>query len=120
MSLLTNPLVLRMGFIFVGIVLVFIVAVIFIRRMRRSLSEDVSFVQEAGSADSSALYTYNAVIQQLKQQKHELQSTQQAERRRAKTSENINTAILSNLSSGVLFFTRMGWFARPTPPPKTF
>ncbi len=51
---------------------------------------------------------YHAVIQQLKQQKHELQSLQVLERRRAKTSENISAAVLSNLSSGVLFFTPNG------------
>ena len=51
---------------------------------------------------------YHAVIQQLKQQKHELQSLQLVERRRAKTSENISAAVLSNLSSGVLFFTPNG------------
>ena len=48
------------------------------------------------------------MIQQLKQQKHELQSLQLVERRRAKTSENISAAVLSNLSSGVLFFTPNG------------
>ena len=48
------------------------------------------------------------MIQQLKQQKHELQTERQAERRRAKTSENISAAVLSNLSSGVMFFTPDG------------
>jgi len=48
------------------------------------------------------------VIQQLKQQKHELMSVQQVERRRAKTSENISAAVLSNLSSGVLFLSPNG------------
>jgi nitrogen fixation/metabolism regulation signal transduction histidine kinase len=54
------------------------------------------------------MQTYNAVIQQLKQQKHELLSMQQVERRRAKTSENISAAVLSNLSSGVVFLTTNG------------
>jgi nitrogen fixation/metabolism regulation signal transduction histidine kinase len=54
------------------------------------------------------LHTYHAVIQQLKQQKHELQSLQLLERRRAKTSETVSAAVLSNLSSGVLFFTPNG------------
>ena len=54
------------------------------------------------------MHTYNAVIQQLKQQKHELLSLQQVERRRAKTSENISAAVLSNLSSGVLFLDANG------------
>ena len=58
--------------------------------------------------DGLPLHTYHAVIQELKQQKHELQTAQQAERRRAKASENISGAILSHLSSGVLFFTPNG------------
>ncbi|HTE88291.1 MAG TPA: PAS domain-containing protein, partial [Terriglobales bacterium] len=39
---------------------------------------------------------------------HELLSEQQIERRRAKASENISAAVLSNLSSGVVFFTPNG------------
>src|SRR5690242_15189904 len=108
MSLLANPLILRLAGILAGIVVVFIVAVFVMRRMRRSLSDEISYTQEAPTANSSALYTYNAVIQQLKQQKHELQTLQQTERRRAKTSENISVAVLSHLSSGVLFFTPDG------------
>jgi PAS domain S-box-containing protein len=54
------------------------------------------------------LHTYHAVIQQLKQQKHELQSSQQAERRRARTSENISAAVLSHLTSGVMFIDSNG------------
>jgi len=105
MSLLGNPLVLRLGLIFLGIALGFAVTVIFMRRMRRSLSAEISFAPEAAAAEGSPLY---AVIQQLKQQKYELQTVQQAERRRAKTSENISAAILSHLSSGVMFLTPDG------------
>src|SRR5262249_43321188 len=53
-------------------------------------------------------HTYHAVIQQLKQQKHEMASAQQSERRRAKTSENISNAVISHLSCGVMFFTSNG------------
>jgi PAS domain S-box-containing protein len=55
-----------------------------------------------------ALHTYHAVIQQLKQQKHELLSLQHAERRRAKTREHISAAVLSHLPCGVVFFTANG------------
>jgi nitrogen fixation/metabolism regulation signal transduction histidine kinase len=81
------------------------------KRMRRSISEESSFSDTPSSvsvSESFPLHTYHAVIQQLKQQKHELQSLQLLERRRAKTSENISAAVLSNLSSGVLFFTPNG------------
>jgi PAS domain-containing protein len=79
--------------------------------MRRSISEEGSFSDTPSSVSASEsfpLHMYHAVIQQLKQQKHELQSLQLVERRRAKTSENISAAVLSNLSSGVLFFTPNG------------
>jgi PAS domain S-box-containing protein len=92
----------------VAAVFSFVVGLFLIRRLRTSLTEDASIEDHSTSLENFPLHTYHAVIQQLKQQKHELQSEQQAERRRARTSEHINTAILSNLSSGVLFFTANG------------
>jgi nitrogen fixation/metabolism regulation signal transduction histidine kinase len=109
--LATNPIVLRMVMVFVAAGFAFIVGLLLMRRMRRSFSEEGSFSDTPSSVSASEsfpLHTYHAVIQQLKQQKHELQSLQLVERRRAKTSENISAAVLSNLSSGVLFFTPNG------------
>ncbi len=111
MTLATNPIVLRMVLVFVAAGFAFIVGLLMMRRMRRSISEEGSFSDTPSSvsvSESFPLHTYHAVIQQLKQQKHELQSLQLLERRRAKTSENISAAVLSNLSSGVLFFTPNG------------
>jgi PAS domain S-box-containing protein len=105
---LTNPVVLRAGLVLAAAVFSFIMAVFLIRRMRKSLAEDAAGGDAPISIETLPLHTYHAVIQQLKQQKHELQSEQAMERRRAKTSENISAAILSNLSSGVLFFTSNG------------
>jgi PAS domain-containing protein len=79
-----------------------------LRRMRRLLTEESFAIDSAPELEQFPMHTYNAVIQQLKQQKHELLSVQQVERRRAKTSENISAAVLSNLSSGVLFLTTNG------------
>ena len=84
------------------------VATLLMRRMRRVLTEESFVVDAAPELEQFPMHTYNAVIQQLKQQKHELLSLQQVERRRAKTSENISAAVLSNLSSGVLFLTSNG------------
>lgn len=110
MKLLTNPIVLRMALIFVAGSFAFVVGLLLIKRMRRSISDEASFSDASASSASESfpLHTYHAVIQQLKQQKHELQSLQVTERRRAKTSENISAAVLANLSSGVLFFTPNG------------
>jgi len=108
--LLTNPIVLRMALVFVAGSFAFVVGLLLIKRMRRSISDEASFSDASASSASESfpLHTYHAVIQQLKQQKHELQSLQVTERRRAKTSENISAAVLADLSSGVLFFTPNG------------
>ncbi len=108
MRLATNPIVLRMVLVFVAAGFAFMVGLLLMRRMRRSIAEEGSFPDTSSTSESFPLHTYHAVIQQLKQQKHELQSLQLVERRRAKTSENISAAVLSNLSSGVLFFTPNG------------
>ena len=108
MKLLTNPLVLRMVLVLFAAAFAFAMGMLIMRRMRRSFTEEASFADDPPSPESFPLHTYHAVIQQLKQQKHELQSLQQAERRRAKTSENISAAVLSNLSCGVMFFTPNG------------
>jgi nitrogen fixation/metabolism regulation signal transduction histidine kinase len=106
--LITNPIVLRMVLVFVAAGFAFIVGLLMMRRMRRSFSEEGSVPDTPSASESFPLHTYHAVIQQLKQQKYELQNLQVLERRRAKTSENISAAVLSNLSSGVVFFTPNG------------
>jgi nitrogen-specific signal transduction histidine kinase len=58
------------------------------------------------------------VIQQLKQQKHELQVQTLAEQRRARTTENFSQAVLSNLSSGVLVFGANGLVKQANPAAK--
>lgn len=105
MKLLANPIVIRMVLVFVAGAFAFLLGSVLIRRMRRSFVPQESPQRESPSSNNLPLHAYQAVIQELKQQKHELQSLQQAERRRAKTSENISAAVLSHLSSGVLFIT---------------
>lgn len=104
MKLLTNPIFLRAVLVFFASGFAFFMAALMMRRIRQSLGEDASLPETATSSEQLPLHTYHAVIQQLKQQKHELVALQQAEHRRAKTFENISAAVLSNLSSGVLFF----------------
>jgi nitrogen fixation/metabolism regulation signal transduction histidine kinase len=105
---LNNPIMLRMAVVFVAAGFAFVLGLLLIRRMRRSITEEASFADAPVAPESFPLQTYHAVIQQLKQQKHELLSSQREERRRAKTSENISAAVLANLSCGVLFFTPNG------------
>jgi nitrogen fixation/metabolism regulation signal transduction histidine kinase len=106
--LLSNPIMLRMALVFMAAGFAFVVGLLVMKHLRRSIIEEASFPDAPSAPESFPLHTYHAVIQQLKQQKHELQSSQREERRRAKTSENISAAVLSNLSCGVLFFTPNG------------
>jgi PAS domain S-box-containing protein len=101
-------MLLRMSVMSALVAFTMVIAIMIMRRMRRSFIADGSMPSDSASPETFSLHTYNAVIQQLKQQKHELQSSQESERRRAKTSENISAAVLSNLSSGVLFFSSNG------------
>ncbi len=108
MKVLTNPMFLKLVLVLFASGFAFVMAVLLMRRVRKSLAEDFSLPETATSAEQLPLHTYHAVIQQLKQQKHELLALQQAEHRRAKTSESISASVLSNLSSGVLFFGTNG------------
>jgi nitrogen fixation/metabolism regulation signal transduction histidine kinase len=107
-KLLTNPIFLKMVLVLFASAFAFMMAALMMRRIRKSLGEDASLPETAATSEQLPLHTYHAVIQQLKQQKHELLALQQAEHRRAKTSENISAAVLSNLTSGVLFFGSNG------------
>jgi len=104
-KLLGNPIFLRMALLLFAAAFAYGMGVIMVRRMRRNLLAEAAEVVTPTSRELLPLQTYNAVIQQLKQQKHELLSEQQAERRRAKTSENISATVLSHLPTGVLFLT---------------
>ena len=108
MKLLSNPVFLRMAFVLAASAFAFLIGLFAIKRVRRSLTEESVIPANSSSSEILPLQAYSAVIQQLKQQKHELESTQQSERRRAKTSENISAAILSHLSCGILFMTANG------------
>jgi nitrogen fixation/metabolism regulation signal transduction histidine kinase len=99
---------LRMALVLVAAGFAFVMGLLLMRRLRQSLTEEASLPDVPSAPESFPLHTYHAVIQLLKQQKHELQSLQLVERRRAKTSESISAAVLSNLSCGVLFFTANG------------
>ena len=108
MKIFSNPIVFHTALIAFFLAVACVVAIFMVRRLRRNLIEEDFFMETTPSLDQFPMHTYNAVIQQLKQQKHELMSMQQVERWRAKTSENISAAVLSNLSSGVLFLTPSG------------
>jgi nitrogen-specific signal transduction histidine kinase len=109
MKLLLNPVVLRMGLLLLFAVAAFVLGAFVIHRLRRNLvAAPESLTQVPLPSDGLPVHAYHAVIQQLKQQKHELTAQQLAERRRAKASDTLSATVLANLSCGVLFFNTSG------------
>lgn len=105
MKLLANPVVLRAAVVLFCAGFAFVLGLVCVRLLRRDIDEDAAISSEATpSLETLPLHLYNTVIQQLKQQKHELQVQNQTEQRRARTTESLSQAVLSNLSSGVLVF----------------
>jgi PAS domain-containing protein len=117
--LLTNPIVLRAALVLVVTGGAFLFAILMMRSLRRNIAEESRMDTAASSTlETLPLHLYNTVIQQLKQQKHELQVQTQAEQRRARTTENFSQAVLSNLSSGVLVFGLNGLVKQANPAAK--
>lgn len=118
-TLLTNPIVLRAALVLVVTGGAFIIGVLMMRSLRRNIAEESRINTAASSTlETLPLHLYNTVIQQLKQQKHELQVQTQTEQRRARTTENFSQALLSNLSSGVLVFGLNGLVKQANPAAK--
>lgn len=118
-NLLTNPLVLRAALVLVAAVGALGFAVWLIRGLRRNIAAETDFESAATpTLEGLPFHLYNTVIQQLKQQKHELQVQNLAEQRRARTTENFSQAVLSNLSSGVLVFGVNGLTKQANPAAK--
>jgi PAS domain-containing protein len=108
-TLLMNPTALRMGLLLFAAIAAFGLGLFAIRLLRRNLlSESDSLNSSPLAPEGLPVHAYHAVIQQLKQQKHELAAQQLSDRRKAKASDTLSSTILSNLSCGVLFFNTSG------------
>jgi PAS domain-containing protein len=108
-KLLMNPMVLRMGLLLFAAFAAFGLGLFVIRRLRKNLVPEPESLNHAPlAAEGLPVHAYHAVIQQLKQQKHELTTQQLSERRKAKASDTLSSTILSNLSCGVLFLNTSG------------
>ena len=119
MKLLTNPVILRAAVVLLCAGFAFVMGLSLVRLLRRKIDdESCASCESTSSLETLPLHLYNTVIQQLKQQKHELQVQTQAEQRRARTTENFSQSVLSNLSSGVLVFGMNGLVKQANPAAK--
>lgn len=109
MRTLANPVLLRAAVVLFCGGAAFLMTLIFMRTLRKSISEEAKINSDpTPSLETLPLHLYNTVIQQLKQQKHELDVRSQADQQRARISETLSQAVLSNLSCGVLVFGTNG------------
>jgi len=114
--ILTNPVLLHAAVVLFLAGFAFMIVLVFMRLLRKNIEEEAEVSSEgAPSLETLPLHIYNTVIQQLKQQKYELQVQSQSEQRRARTSENFSQAVLSNLSCGVLVFGNNGLVQQSNP-----
>lgn len=115
MRLLANPVFLRMLMGVVAAAFALAVGIILIRKMREEIKDESD--SEPLRADDARfpLETYHAVIERLKEQEKQLQEVRRAEGERARASENISAALLSNLPSGVLLFNPKGLVQQANP-----
>ncbi len=119
MRILANPVVLRAIVVLVCATFAFVMGLFCIRALRKSIAEESDFSAEpTPSLETLPLHLYNTVIQQLKQQKHELQVQSRAEQKRARISENFSHAVLANLSCGVLVLGTNGLVKTANPAAK--
>jgi PAS domain-containing protein len=114
--LLLNPTMLRAGMLLCGAIAAFGLGLFTIRRLRKNLvAEPEALNYDPLPEEGLPVHAYHAVIQQLKQQKHELATQQLSDRRKAKASDTLSSTILSNLSCGVLFFNSSGLVRQANP-----
>ena len=119
MRALANPLLLRAAIVLFCATFAFLLGLLFMRLLKQNISEERNFSATAQpTLETLPLHLYNTVIQQLKQQKHELQVQSEAEQRRLRTTENFSQAVLSNLSCGVLVFGMNGLVKTANPAAK--
>jgi nitrogen fixation/metabolism regulation signal transduction histidine kinase len=119
-NLLVNPVVLRAALLLFASVVAFAMGLFLIRRVRTTLVDESESLNHASMASEGLpVHAFHAVIQQLKQQKHELATQQLADRRKAKASDTLSATILADLSCGVLFFNASGLVRQANPAART-
>ena len=120
MRVLANPIILRAAVVLFCSVFAFAFALMMMRLLRKSITEDAEISSEGSpTLETLPLHVFNTVIQQLKQQKHELQVEAQADQNRARNSEILSQAVISNLACGVLIFGTNGLVKTSNPAAKT-
>lgn len=114
-----NPVFVRAAIVMVCSVGAFFLGLLVMRALRKKITEESDLSpKSSASEDALPLHLYNNVIQQLKQQKHELHVQSQAEHSRSRVVEILNQAVLANLPTGVVVFGSNGLVKTANPAAK--
>jgi nitrogen-specific signal transduction histidine kinase len=116
--LLANPLMAHGALLLLSAGCALFFGIFAIHKLKLDLLEEVNLDTSSRVSQALPVHLYSGVIQQLKQQKHELQVQTLAEQRRARTTENFSHAVLSNLTSGVVVFGTNGLVRQANPAAK--
>ena len=109
MRALTNPLVFQSALVLFCAACAFLMGAIITRKLRKSIEEEADISpKKPQTPEALPFHLYSTVIQQLKQQKDELQAQSQADQQRARANEGFTQAVLCSLPSGVLVFGTNG------------
>jgi len=106
-KLLQNPLFFKLALLTTGCIAVFLLAILAVRRIRKSIQDEAESVRAAQGNAGFALAAYEGLGRQLREQEKELQRLREQRHEETVVNGNIHDAVLANLSCGVLFFDRM-------------
>lgn len=118
MRALSNPVVLRAAVLLFCSMAAFMLGLIAIRALRRKIADEADLSAASIASPDMPLHLYSTVIQQLKQQKHEISVQSQADQHRSRIGEILSQTVLSNLSTGVLVFGATGLVKTANPAAK--
>jgi len=107
-KILLSPNFVRLAAVLLSTLAAFVVGIVGVRWLRRRLVDSGEVGEDLSPENATALYPYSAVIQQLKQQKFAAEIEQQAQRKRAKTSEYVTASMMAHLPCGVLLVGQNG------------
>ncbi len=114
---LANPLLVRALIVLICATAAFLLGLLVIRGLRKKIAEEAD-LSPSTSAEALPMHLYNNVIQQLKQQKHELHVQSKSDQHRARISETLSQAVISNLPTGVVVFGATGLVKTANPAAK--
>jgi signal transduction histidine kinase len=115
MRVLQNPIVLKSIFVFCIIAGLFMIAVIFIRLLKKGVMKQDETPRPDPERAGFSLAAYEGVITRMKEQERELERLRRSEAERARESATVSEAIISNLASGVVLFNTAGLIRQANP-----